>query len=117
MTKRNFHSLSALQLSSNNVLLVLFGGEKSRPANTVLIELSEYYQCIVYAVQQLVTDTGQLYCKHNSSSPPVQRDKVGWSVRKVLKVTDLEYKIVYQQMLSKCRSTTVEGVIHPLEEV
>ena len=58
MTKREYHSLSAIQLSLHSVLLVIFGGWGSftRLSNTVLIELSEHYQCIVHAVQQLYSD-------------------------------------------------------------
>ena len=55
VTKRCYHSLSALQLSPHSVLLVIFGGRKSlidsdNLSHTALIELSEYYQCIVHAV-------------------------------------------------------------------
>ena len=57
VTKRRYHSLSALQLSPHSVLLVIFGGRRSHDSDnlshTALIELSEYYQCIVHAVQQL----------------------------------------------------------------
>ena len=55
VAKRCSHSLSALQLSPHSVLLVIFGGWRSsaRLSHTVLIELSEHYQCIVHAVQQL----------------------------------------------------------------
>ena len=57
VTKRYHHSLSALQLSPHSVLLVIFGGMRSpgsaRLSHTVLIQLSEHYQCIVHAVQQL----------------------------------------------------------------
>ena len=46
VTERVFHSLSAIQLSSHNVLLVAFGGRRSlggdKLSDTVLIELSEY---------------------------------------------------------------------------
>ena len=46
--------MSALQLSPHSVLLVIFGGHGSdNLSQTALIELSEYYQCIVHAVQQL----------------------------------------------------------------
>ena len=45
VTKRMLHSLSAIQLSPHNVLLVAFGGRRSvysvRLSGTVLIELSE----------------------------------------------------------------------------
>ena len=57
VTKRYFHSISALQLSPHSVLLVIFGGQRSlgsdKLSHTAVIELSEYYQCIVHAVQQL----------------------------------------------------------------
>ena len=57
VTKRQYHSLSALQLSPHSVLLVIFGGRRSlisaNLSHTVVIELSEHYQCIVHAVQQL----------------------------------------------------------------
>ena len=46
VTERVRHSLSAIQLSPHNVLLVAFGGRRSlggdNLSNTVLIELSEY---------------------------------------------------------------------------
>ena len=54
VTERRYHSLSALQLSPHSVLLVIFGGQRSlgsdNLSHTALIELSEYYQCIVHAV-------------------------------------------------------------------
>ena len=58
VTERYYHSLSALQLSPHSVLLVIFGGQRSlfsatKLSHTVVIELSEHYQCIVHAVQQL----------------------------------------------------------------
>ena len=57
VTERHVHSLSALQLSPHSVLLVIFGGRRSlgsaKLSHTVVIELSEHYQCIVHAVQQL----------------------------------------------------------------
>ena len=46
VTRRMYHSLSAIQLSPHNVLLVGFGGQRSfrgdNLSDTVLIELSEY---------------------------------------------------------------------------
>ena len=45
VTRRMYHSLSAIQLSPHNVLLVAFGGRRSFTgvlSDTVLIELSEY---------------------------------------------------------------------------
>ena len=46
VTERVWHSLSAIQLSPHNVLLVAFGGQRSpggdKQSHTVLIELSEY---------------------------------------------------------------------------
>ena len=46
VTERVYHSLSAIQLSPHNVLLVAFGGERSfrgdRLSDTVLVELSEF---------------------------------------------------------------------------
>ena len=46
VTERMYHSLSAIQLSSHNVLLVAFGGMRSlygdQLSNTALVELSEY---------------------------------------------------------------------------
>ena len=46
VTERVYHSLSAIQLSPHNVLLVAFGGRRSlggdKLSDTVLIELSEY---------------------------------------------------------------------------
>ena len=46
VTERNYHSISAIQLSSRSVLLVVFGGLKTldslnKLSHTVLIELSE----------------------------------------------------------------------------
>ena len=62
-TKRMWHSLSAIQLSPHNVLLVAFGGRRSFGgdilSHTVLIELSEYIYCSTAAI---VTDTAQWYC-------------------------------------------------------
>ena len=59
VTGRVYHSLSAIQLSPHNVLLVVFGGQRSlvstfRLSYTVLIELGEtasYYK--VRVVQHL----------------------------------------------------------------
>ena len=46
VTERVYHSLSAIQLSPHNVLLVAFGGRRShysaKLSDTVLIKLSEY---------------------------------------------------------------------------
>ena len=46
VTQRVVHSLSVIQLSPHNVLLVAFGGQKSvngaNLSDTALIELSEY---------------------------------------------------------------------------
>ena len=46
VTERMYHSLSAIQLSPHNVLLVAFGGRRSvsgdNLSQTALIELSEY---------------------------------------------------------------------------
>ena len=46
VTRCVWHSLSAIQLSPHNVLLVAFGGQRSlggvKLSATVLIELSEY---------------------------------------------------------------------------
>ena len=46
VTERMWHSLSAIQLSPHNVLLVAFGGRRSLSgdnlSHTVLVELSEY---------------------------------------------------------------------------
>ena len=65
MTKRRCHSLSALQLSPHNVLLVIFGGVRSRgcASHTVLVELSEHYQCIncLCSTAAIVTDTAWVY--------------------------------------------------------
>ena len=48
VTERMGHSLSVIQLSPHNVLLVMFGGRRyhnsARLSDTVLIELSEFYQ-------------------------------------------------------------------------
>ena len=127
VTERYYHSFSALQLSPHSVLLIIFGGRRSRTipklSHTVLIELSEHYQCIVHAVQQLVTDTGQWYrCTADITAPlshaVLQEDGGQWVVGKILEGEALEDKRVYQQVLSKWRSTAVDqGVIHQLEEV
>ena len=62
VTERMLHSLSAIQLSPHNVLLVAFGGKRSfggdRLSDTVLIELSEY---MYYSTVAIVTDTAQWY--------------------------------------------------------
>ena len=60
VTERMYHSLSAIQLSPHNVLLVTIGGQRSfdgdKLSHTVLVELSEY--CSTAAI---VTDTAQWY--------------------------------------------------------
>ena len=47
LMERMYHSLSAIQLSPQNVLLVAFGGQRSFGGNklshTAVIELSEYH--------------------------------------------------------------------------
>ena len=52
VTERVWHSLSTIQLSPHNVLLVAFGGRRSFYSNhklfdTVLIELSEYNEHVM----------------------------------------------------------------------
>ena len=75
VTERVWHSLSALQLSPHIVLLVIFGGRRSlgsaRLSHTVLIELSEHYQCIVHAdCSTAAIDTGQWYmCTADITAP------------------------------------------------
>ena len=44
----------------------------------------------------------QVYCRHNSSSPPVQGDGE-WSVERVLKRDTLSSNTVYQDMLREGR--------------
>ena len=62
VTERVYHSLSAIQLSRHNVLLVAFGGQRSfggdKLSDTVLVELSEYMYCSIVAI---VTDSAQWY--------------------------------------------------------
>ena len=66
VTERMYHSLSAIQLSPHNVLLVAFGGLRSNCgdelSHTVLIELSEYVlQYSSYSdMQTLHSGTGVL---------------------------------------------------------
>ena len=45
----------------------------------------------------------QVYCRHNSSSPPVQEGDGEWSVGRVLKRDTLSNKTVYQDMLREGR--------------
>ena len=128
VAKRCIHSVSALQLSPHSVLLVIFGGRRSpgsaRLSHTVLIELSERYQ--LYCPQStaaIVTYTGQWYrCTADITAPlshaVLQEDGGQWVVGRILEGAALEDKRVYQQILSKLRSTAVDqGVIHQLEEV
>ena len=50
------------------------------------------------------TDSGTgAYCRHNSSSPPVQGGDGEWSVGRVLKRDTLSNKTVYQDMLREGR--------------
>ena len=59
VTERYYHSLSAIQLSLHNVLLVTFGGRRSisggKLSHTVLIELSEY---VLQYSSQTLHDSG-----------------------------------------------------------
>ena len=59
VTERYYHSLSAIQLSPHNVLLVAFGGKRSlsgdKISHTALVEWSEYVTAAI------VTDTAQWY--------------------------------------------------------
>ena len=45
----------------------------------------------------------QVYCRHNSSSPPVQGRDGEWSVGRVLKRDTLGNNTVYQDMLREGR--------------
>ena len=45
----------------------------------------------------------QVYCRHNSSSPPVQGGDGEWSVERVLKRDTLSNNTVYQDMLREGR--------------
>ena len=62
VTERVYHSLSAIQISRHNVLLVAFGGQRSfggdKLSDTVLVELSELMYCSIVAI---VTDSAQWY--------------------------------------------------------
>ena len=79
-----------------------------------------YCPCSTAAI---VTDTGQWHrCTANITAPishaVLQEDGWQWVVGRILEGTALEDKRVYQQILSKWRSTAVDqGVIHLLEEV
>ena len=77
VTKSMRHSLSAIQLSPHNVLLVAFGGQRSyfsdKLFDTFLIELSEYCNTAV-----IVTDTAQ-YCTRITAPLPCSPEK-RWSV-------------------------------------
>ena len=61
VTERMYHSLSAIQLTSHNVLLVAFGGMRSlsgaKLSHTVLIQLSEYIAVYIQLHCIIVTDT------------------------------------------------------------
>ena len=70
VTERCYHSLSATQLSSHNVLLVTFGGQRSfigaKLSDTVLIELSEYVlQYSSYSDRHC--SVVLVYCRHTLS--------------------------------------------------
>ena len=45
----------------------------------------------------------QVYCRHNSSSPPVQGGDGEWSVGRILKRDTLSNNTVYQDMLREGR--------------
>ena len=111
VTERCYHSLSALQLSPHSVLLVIFGGLRSRIgsaslSHTVVIKLSEhalsmYCPCSTAAI---VTDTGQWYrCTADITAPlshaVLQEDGGQWVVGRILEEAALEDKRVYQEMI------------------
>ena len=77
-----------------------------------------------YSTAAIVTDTGQWYrCTVDITAPlshvVLQEDGGQWVVGRILEGAALEDKRVYQQMLSKWRSTALvdQVVIHQLEEV
>ena len=81
VTERVFHSLSAIQLSPHNVLLVVFGGKRSlsgaKLSDTALIEMSEY----VYCYSDRHCTVVLVYCKHITAPLPMQsREEMvsGW---------------------------------------
>ena len=84
VTKRMYHSLSAIQLSPHNVLLVAFGGRRSlledKLSHTVLVELSEYVlQYSSYSDRHCTVVL--VYCRHITAPLPMQsREELvsGW---------------------------------------
>ena len=62
----------------------------------------------------------QVYCRHNSSSPPVQGGDGEWSVERVLERDTISNNTVYQDMLREGRrkGLPVEGrrIIAELEQ-
>ena len=91
VTERVYHSLSAIQLSPHNVLLVAFGGRRSiysdKLSDTVLIELSEYNEhvmlnCSTVSSYSVTHCTVVLvYCRHITAPLFVQsREEMvsGW---------------------------------------
>ena len=86
-TKRVWHSLSAIQLSPHNVLLVAFGGVKSlgsdKLSDTVIIELSEYMYCSINSdsVTHYTVVLAMVYCRHITTPLSMQsREEMvsGW---------------------------------------
>ena len=67
VTDRMWHSLSAIQLSPHNVLLVAFGGQRSllgdNLSHTALVKLSEYVlQYSSYSDRHCIVVLGYTYC-------------------------------------------------------
>ena len=84
VTKRIWHSLSAIPLSPHNVLLVAFGGQRSflgdNLSHTVLIELSEYVlQYSSYSDRRHCTVV-LVYCRQTAPLPMQSREEMvsGW---------------------------------------
>ena len=127
MTERVFHSLSAIQLSPHNVLLVAFGGRRSfrgdKLSDTVLVELSEYNYEHVMLNCSTVSSYSVTHCTvvlvyyiYSSSLHAVQGGDSQWVVGRVGQA--LEDKREYQQMLSEGRRRRrVEGSSDQLHEV
>ena len=83
VTERYYHSLSAIQLSPHNVLLVAFGGWRSVTvdlSHTALIELSEYVlQYSSYSDRHCTVVL--VYCRYITAPLPMQsREEMvsGW---------------------------------------
>ena len=112
--RRYGHSLSTLQLGPHCMWLILFGGWYYK-SNTVIIELSKYYQlCVPCSACSQHRCTADI-C--NSSSPPVQGGDEEWSVGRVLKNDTLSNNTVYQDMLREGKWNGLPAVVELKQKI